>query len=296
MTPSTFLPASSVLRPRIAACTLLAAAALLSLPSAHAQTLLSYWNFNNDNPAFSGSTVGSFKTSAAAYGEAYTQTAASVPGTLAGNSANGTIFSGSSISIDFTNYGTISGGMINGKTAASGFTLQSNTSGPAGYGVYTDSTVNRASTDSTTGGSLLLLNSGGNATNKYITFSLRSTGYESLSLSYATRLTNGVISSQAWTYSLDGTTYFTLATLTPTANGTFVTQSMNLSALSGSALNNQSAFYLRLTYTTSNTQGSQALDNIQLTGAAVPEPGSALLVLCGIGAAFVCIRRRARLG
>lgn len=293
MISSPSLPASPARCPRIAACILLAAA-LLSLPSASAQTLLSYWNFNNVSPAFSGSTVGSFKTTAAAYGEAYTETGSSVPGTLAGNSANGTIFHGSSIFIDFTNYGTISGGMINGK-AATAYTSQGSTSGPAGFGVFADSTVNRAATDSTTGGSLLLLNSGGNATNKYITFSLSSAGYESLSLSYATRLTNGVVSSQAWTYSLDGTNYFTLATLTPTANSTFVSQSLNLSALSSSALDNQSTFYLRMTYTTSNTQGSQSLDNIQLTGtASVPEAGSTALALGGLAVTLVYIRRRRR--
>lgn len=293
MTPSTSLPAQSAPRLRIAACILLAAATLLSLPSASAQTLLSYWNFNNVSPAFSGSTIGSFKTTAAAYGEAYTQTSNSVPGTLASNSANSTVFHGSSIYIDFTNYGTISGGTINGKMATA-YTSQGSTSGAAGYGVYTDSTVNRASTDSTTGGSLLLLNSSGGAINKYITFSLSSSGYSSLSLSYATRLTSSVVASQAWTYSLDGTTYFALTTLTPTANSTFVSQSMDLSALSGSALNNQSTFYLRMTYTTTNNQGSQSLDNIQLTGVAVPEVNSATLALCGLVVTAACLRRRAR--
>lgn len=293
MTPSTSLPAQFAPRLRIAACILLAAATLLSLPSASAQTLLSYWNFNNVSPAFSGSTIGSFRTTAASYGEAYTQTSNSVPGTLASNSANSTVFHGSSIYIDFTNYGTISGGTINGK-AATAYTTQGSTSGAAGYGVYADSTVNRASTDSTTGGSLLLLNSSGGAINKYITFSLSSAGYSSLSLSYATRLTSSVVASQAWTYSLDGTTYFALTTLTPTANSTFVSQSMDLSALSGSALNNQSTFYLRMTYTTTNNQGSQSLDNIQITGVAVPEVNSATLALCGLVVTVACLRRRAR--
>ena len=293
MIPSNPLPPHSARRPGVALALLLAAAALLSLPSAHAQTLLSYWNFNNVSPAFSGSTIGSFKTTAAAYGEAYTQTSNSAPGTLASNSANSTVFHSSSIYIDFTNYGTISGGTINGK-AATAYTSQGSTSGAAGYGVFTDSTVNRASTDSTTGGSLLLLNSGGNAINKYITFSLSSAGYSSLSLSYATRLTNSVTASQAWSYSLDGTNYLALTTLTPTANATFVSQSMNLSTLSGSALDNQSTFYLRMTYTTTNNQGSQSLDNIQLTAVAVPEASTAPLALCGVAATLVYIRRRRR--
>ncbi|GAT34473.1 hypothetical protein TSACC_22898 [Terrimicrobium sacchariphilum] len=293
MIPSKSLPAKSLLRrPGLAFCLLLAMAGALS--SASAQTLLSYWNFNNVSPAFSGSTIGSFKTTAAAYGEAYNQTANSVPGTLASNSANGTIFHGSSIYIDFTNYGTISGGLINGKQATT-YTVQGSTSGPAGYGVFTDSTVNRASTDSTTGGSLLLLNSGGNAINKYITFSLSSAGYDSLSLSYSTRLTSGVVSSQAWTYSLDGTNYFALTTLNPAADSAFHTQSLNLSTLSGSALNNLSSFYLRMTYTTSNIQGSQSLDNIQLTGiSSVPEANPTALAFCGLAVTAYYFRRRMR--
>lgn len=276
----------------------LAAAMLFSLPAANAQTLLSYWNFNNDNPAYNSSSglLGSFSTAAAGYGEAYSQTNNSTPGKLASNSTNSTVYHGASIYIDFTNYGTIPSGTINGLSSSSGYTYPSSTStGAAGYGVFADSTVNRAGSDSTTGGSLLLLNTTGGAIGKYITFSLSSAGYSSLSLTYATRLTNSVTSSQVWSYSLDGTNYFSLTTLNPAANATFNTQTLNLSTLSGSALNNLSSFYLRLTYTSANNQGSQALDNIQLTGTAVPEPGSALLVLCGLGAAFICIRRRARL-
>ncbi len=274
----------------------LAAATLLSLPAAHSQTLLSYWDFNNVSPAYvsSGGYIGSFSTSAAAYGEAYIQTNNSTPGRLSSNTANNTVFSGASVYIDFTNYGTIANGTINGKLAT-GYTGQATTSSNAGYGAFLDSTVNRASTDSTTGGSLLLLNSSGGANNKYITFSLSSAGYSSLSLSYATRLTSGAAASQIWTYSLDGVNYSTLKTLNPAADATFTTQTLNLSTLSGSALDNLSTFYLRMTYSTGNTYGSQALDNIQLTGTAVPEPSSALLVLSGIGAAFLCIRRRARL-
>jgi len=276
----------------------LAATTLLSLPAAHAQTLLSYWNFNNVSSAYNSTSglLGSFSTTAAAYGEAYSQTNNSTPGKLAGNSANGAVYHGSSVYIDFTNYGTIASGTINGLSSTSGYTYPSTTTtGAAGYGAFLDSTVNRAATDSTTGGSLLFLNTSGNALNKYITFSLSSAGYTSLSLTYAARLTNGVTSSQVWSYSLDGTNYFSLTTLSPQATGAFNTQTLNLSTLSGSALDNQSSFYLRMTYTGANTQGSQAIDNIQLTGAAVPEPNSALLVLCSIGAAFLCVRRRARL-
>jgi len=264
------------------------------LNSASCQTLLSYWNFNNVSPAFSGSNIGSFSTTAAAYGERYNQTNNSTPGTLSANSSNNTVFSGQSIFIDFSNLGTIPSATINGK-AGDFYTSQSTTSvGIAGYGAFIDSTVNRATSDTTTGGSLLLLNTSGGVNNKYITFSLSSVGYESLSLSYATRLTSGVTSSQVWTYSLDGVNFLTLTTINPAADASFQTIGLNLSTLSNSALNNQSAFYLRMTYTSANAQGSQAFDNIQLTGVAVPESKTVLLVLGGLGLVFARRRLLAR--
>lgn len=267
---------------------------LCLLDSASCQTLLSYWNFNNVSPAFSGSNIGSFSATAAAYGERYNQTSNSTPGTLSANSSNNTVFSGQSIYIDFSNLGTIPSATINGK-AADFYTSQSTTTvGKAGYGAFVDSTVNRATSDTTTGGSLLLLNTTGGVNNKYITFSLSSIGYESLSLSYATRLTDQVTSSQVWTYSLDGVNFLTLTTINPTANATFQTIGLNLSTLSNSVLNNQSAFYLRMTYTSSNTQGSQAIDNIQLTGVAIPESKTVLLVLGGLGIVFARRRLLAR--
>lgn len=269
------------------------AVAVLSLvvsPLGQGQVLLSYWNFNNDSPAYNSGTLGSFNTTAASYGEAYSQTSNSVAGTLRANSANGTLFSGSSIYINFSNLGTISNATINGKTAP-GYTTQNITSGNAGYGVFSDSTVNRAGSDATTGGSLLLLNTAGNANGKYITLSLSSVGYATLSLSYATRLTSAVTASQAWSYSLDGINFLSLATLSPTANGNFSAQTLNLSGLSGAVLDNQSSFFLRMTYTSANTQGSQAFDNFQLTGVAVPEPATGALWLGGLGCILISTRR-----
>jgi hypothetical protein len=264
-------------------------------------TLLTYWNFNNVSPAYvvvSGNgNLGSFSTSGTS--EVYTQTSNSTPGKLLSNT-NGTVFNSSSIYIDFANVATINAvsPTINGKTPTA-YTGQNITGGSAGYGTYSGSTLNAVGSD-TAGDSLLLLNTAGNFNNKYIDFSLSSLGYNTLSLTYSTRLTNSVVSAQVWTYSLDGgNTWLTLTTVTPTADATFKSVSLDLSTLSSvtGTLNNQSSFTLRMTYTSSNTQGSQAIDNVQLNGtaiSAIPEPSSyALLGGAGVlGLALFSRRKR----
>lgn len=258
--------------------------------------LLTYWNFNNTSPGWNSgaSQLGSFSTTGASYGEAYTQVNSSTPGTLASNTSNGTIFNGSAIKIDFSNINSvnITNPTINGKKW-SDHSSQAPTSDPAGFGAFVGYSLNAVSGDAD-GNSLLLLNTGGNMRDRYITLSLSSAGYESLSLSYATRLTNSVTSSQVWTYSTDGINFSSLSTVSPTANGNAQLVNLDLSTLSGSALNNQSAFYLRLTYTSSNAQGSQAIDNIQLNGVAIPEPSALAFAVAGLGIVLVRTRARAR--
>ncbi|MFA6959126.1 MAG: PEP-CTERM sorting domain-containing protein [Opitutaceae bacterium] len=279
--------------PRLLALTSVVAASFLVTAQEAQATLLTYWNFNNVSPAFT-TTLGSFSTSGTS--EAYVQSSNSVPGKLLSNT-NGTVFNSSSIYIDFANVATITAvsPTINGKTPTA-YTGQNGTGGSAGYGTFTGSTGNAVGSDAA-GDSLLLLNTAGNFNNKYIDFSLSSLGYNTLSLTYSTRLTNAVTASQVWTYSLNGTDFLSLTTLTPTANGSFNTQTLNLSSLSSTALDNQSSFTLRMTYTSSNAQGSQAFDNLQLTGtaSAVPEPSTFALLggVAALGLALVSRRKRA---
>ena len=267
---------------------LLIASAFCAFHQADA-ALLTYWNFNNTGPAYSAPQLGSFSASAAAYGEAYTAANITTSGTLASNTSNSTVFNGSAIKINFSNIDTIAARTVNGKLW-NGAGAQAATSDQAGFGTFTSSATNNVGSD-TAGNSLLLLNTSGNIINKYITFSLSSAGYDTLTLSYSTRLTNAVTSSQVWSYSTDGTNYFSLTTISPTANATWINQSVNLSTLSSNALNNQSAFYLRMTYTSANSQGSQALDNIQLTGTAIPEPSTWALLAFSL-TTVVVLRRR----
>jgi len=176
--------------------------------------LLSYWNFNNDSPAYS-TNLGSFSTTAAAYGETYSQVSTSLSGTLSSNTSNSTVFNGSAIKMDFSNIDTLiinsgTGPTINGKKW-SDHTNQEGTGGPAGYGTFTGSTTNAIGSD-TAGNSLIFLNPGTSLNGKYITLSLSSLGYGTLSLSYATRLSSAMGSgSEIWTYSTDGTNFTPLA-------------------------------------------------------------------------------------
>ena len=265
---------------------------VLACKAESAPVLLTYWNFNNDSPAYSSPQLGSFSATAASYGEAYTAANITTSGTLASNTSNSTVFSGAAVKIDFANVDTIAARTVNGKKWG-GAGAQAATSDQAGFGTFTSAATNNVGSD-TAGNSLLLLNTSGGMLNKYITFSLSSSGYDTLSLSYSARLTSAVTANQVWTYSTDGTNYFALTTISPTANGNWINQSLNLSTLSSNALDNQTAFYLRLTYTSANSQGSQAFDNIQLTGvAAIPEPSTWALVALGLTTVTVLRRRRA---
>jgi hypothetical protein len=252
---------------------------LVAPTSAQAQILLGYWDFNNDNPAFNSGTsaIGSFNTTAASYGEQYSSQI------LSSNTLG--LYS-SSESLDLSNLTTgLTGSnapMINGLV---GSTRQmTTTTQSSGFGVYQDTTINQASSDSTTGGSLILMNESGSGSlnGHYITLTLDSANYNNLALSYATRATSGATASEAWSYSLDGTNYFSLSTLNLSTTGTFFNESLNLSSLSSNALNNQGTFYLRVTVNY-NVGDSLSFDNIQLTGvSAVPEPSTYALMGFGV--------------
>lgn len=274
---------------------------------AHA-TLLTYWNFNNTSPLYqsSGGILGSFKTSAASptdFGEIYSQTNNATPGTLSSNTSNDTVFNGAGIIIDFSNIGTIAGlpngPTINGKkgSGTTPYSTQESTTGYAGYGAFAGSTVNAVGSDSA-GNSLIFLNGANSLNNKYITLTLSSAGYEALSLSYSTRLSSAMTSgSEIWSYSTDGNTFNALDTINPIRDAAFHTETLDLSSLSSSALDNQSTFYLRMTFNSSSGNGSYSFDNIQLTGTAIttmiPESSTFALVggLAVLGMAFTKRRR-----
>ena len=256
---------------------LLLGTALLAVSGERAAAvLLSDWSFDNDSISYGSGALGSLSSTAAAYGEAYASNK------LAANTS-GTVFSASGIYVDFSNLvaASVNNAIVNGVAAAGGQAPTSSVFG--GYGAFSDS--------SSGSGSLIVMNPTGAEVGHYLTLSLSSAGYSTLSLAYSTRLANGYAGSEVWSYSLDGTSWTTLSTLSPTANSTWQSESLSLSTLSGNALNNQSTFYFRMTISSNSGGGSYAFDNLQLTGTAVPEPAEWALLLLG-AAALACLRRR----
>ncbi|MFZ4773904.1 MAG: S8 family serine peptidase [Terrimicrobiaceae bacterium] len=115
------------------------------------------------------------------------------------------------------------------------------------------------STVTTGSSSLAILNSTANG--KSIVFIFSMTGLKNLIVSYASQRTNSGFSSQQWDYSINGTTWTNIQTisLVPTS---FATQTLaTISGLDGAA-----NAYLRLTVSGATTNsGNNRLDNIQLS-------------------------------
>lgn len=127
-----------------------------------------------------------------------------------------------------------------------------------------------------------------------IFFSLSTTGYKDIVLTYATDGTSTGFTSQQWSYSTDGVNYisFDSAIVVPSS---FTAEEVNFSSVT--SLNNASNIYFELTLGgATGSTGSDHFDNFQFNADVVPEPaawgvasGALLLVLCG----FDLLRQRA---
>ena len=126
-------------------------------------------------------------------------------------------------------------------------------------------------TDGTTNG----INNGG-----YIEFAIDMTNFSSLVISYDTRGTSTGFTSQAWSWSTDGSNFTTFETVSGTNATAWSTKTLaSLSALDGVA-----TAFIRVTFDGATTSsGNNRLDNIQFN--AIPAPGAiALLGLAGLAA------------
>lgn len=142
---------------------------------------------------------------------------------------------------------------------------------------YTGTSVNASnglSTITTSPASLGLLAGAGLAGNgKSIVFKFSLTGLQDLSLTYASQRTSTGFASQVWEWSLDGTSYNPLGTISAGALAT----SFNSSGVLGfnyiTGLDNASTAYLRLTLDgATSTSGNNRLDNIQLVASTYVAP------------------------
>jgi hypothetical protein len=133
--------------------------------------------------------------------------------------------------------------------------------------------------------------SGNNSKQDTLTIQLTGTGLSGFVLSYACKDTGGALNT--WSYSLDGTTFNPVTTITPTSS--YATYTVDFNGIT--ALNNATTVYFRDSF---NTTGTLSFDNILV---AVPEPIHYALPLFGLmviagtaGRSYLGRLRKARCG
>jgi hypothetical protein len=117
------------------------------------------------------------------------------------------------------------------------------------------------------GGSFVVQN-GSDAVNngRYFELSVPTTGFEAITLSYATQRTSTGFDSQSFEYSLDGATFMPFTSIT-SIPGTYQLRSVDFSAVSGAE--NNPDFRIRVILdggSSTSTAGNNRFDNITLTG------------------------------
>lgn len=135
--------------------------------------------------------------------------------------------------------------------------------------------------------SLALVNQTANT--KSIVFAIDMSGYEDLTISYATQRTGTGFTSQTWDYSTDGVNWVNFDTVSgveiPAAFGT-----VTLATTAG--LDEDATAFVRMTVAgNTSASGNNRLDNIQFNAVAVPEPAVSML-LGSVGMVLLFRRKR----
>lgn len=243
-----------------------AAAATLSMlaaTSAHADVLAA-WNFNNTT--YKSSMLNPFLTSGTA--EVYDAATKTLTTASAGVYA-------STAKVDFS---ALAGTMGDGSSGGSN----------GQYGAF--SGPNIATIPNDTAFSLLGTNNNG----KYVTFTLATSGYEGLTMTYDTRGSGTGFANQVWSYSTDGTTWVDVDTKTGrNLITTFTNVAIDFSSIAD--VNNLDTLYVRVTFSgATGSAGNNRLDNVTFSanavGAEVPEP--ATIGALGLGGLMLLARRR----
>lgn len=138
--------------------------------------------------------------------------------------------------------------------------------------------------------SLALVNNSANGF--HAVFGIDMSGYQDLSVSYATQRTATGFTTHQWSWSTDAVnwTNFDTVTWAPGSSTSFASVGVvQLASVTG--LNNIPTAFVRLTVDGASTAtANNRLDNIQFNASAIPEPTSVLL-LTGL-AGFVGLKRR----
>jgi hypothetical protein len=136
-------------------------------------------------------------------------------------------------------------------------------------------------------------NNWGNGTNRYYQFTLDSTGYQGVLLSWeAQRSSNGPRSNELW-YSTDGGANFSLfaENVLPTAS-VYTLFTNDLSTIT--ALDNNPSVVFRLyPLNTGGAGGTYRVDNLTINATVIPEPSTVLLAGVGLASLIALRRRRA---
>jgi hypothetical protein len=172
--------------------------------------------------------------------------------------------------------------------AAGGLTIADFDATVDGNGIYTlvqsfaGSTVNDLE-GAGAGGSFSFVGNTNNGAK--MVFSVPTTGFAGVSVSWTQRGTSTGYNSRVFEYSTDGGSSWTdigaYAGSAGALGSSFTTVSLDLSTIAG--LNNNSAAAFRITYSgASSTNGNNRLDNFYVQGTEIPEPAT-------IGLAFACL-------
>ena len=164
--------------------------------------------------------------------------------------------------------------------------------------LFAAGTTNNARQGDTAGQSLSLQGGTSNANNgRNITFSVNTTGFSNIVVSFATQGTSTGFNSNQFQYSLDGITFFDFGPpYVPAATFGAIPLVFTLTAIAGLNNNPNAAFRIVFNGATSST-GNNRIDNIVVEGspaavAGVPEPATAALLLSGLSGLYGLRRKR----
>jgi hypothetical protein len=157
---------------------------------------------------------------------------------------------------------------LNGTNGASTWLQASELSGFTGTALNAGGTTGLATSTATPACLALLVGSSNSANGKSIVFKVNMAGYQNLIISYATQKTTTGFTSQVWEYSINGTIWSAISTISSIPSS-FAVQT--LSTVTG--LNNTSTAYVRMTVSGgSGTSSNNRLDNIQFNATLIPVP------------------------